>query len=63
MKEYTVLNWCEIFGIELLDNDGFRRDELTICTVTLERFVAGFLVCTIRIVDDKKYSVLEKLFS
>lgn len=61
MKRYTVLDWCEIFGIELFDNDGFSELEIR-REVSLERFVEGIVQCTIRPFNVERYSVLKKLW-
>lgn len=61
MKTYTALEWCEIFGIELADNDGFALDVKTV-KIPLEVFVDGIVSCTINPENKDKYSVLEKLF-
>lgn len=62
MKTYTVLGWCQIFGIELIDNDGFRRLDVKIVPITLNQFVEGIVSCTINPVDPVKYSVLAQLW-
>ena len=62
MKEYTINEWCEIFGIELVDNDGFRYRDLNNGIISLELFICGIVECTINPVNKDKYSVLEKLW-
>lgn len=61
MKQYTVLGWCNIFGIELIDNDGFLRLEMS-REIPLEQFVEGIVSCTINPVDPVRYSVLNQLW-
>lgn len=61
MKTYTILQWCDIFGIELVDNDGFRGLELDKNPITLDSFIEGITICTIDILNKDKYSVLDKL--
>jgi hypothetical protein len=58
--QYTVIQWCKIFGIELIDNDGFTVDVKT-CPVNLSTFVDGIFSCTISIVNRDKYSVLSAM--
>lgn len=61
MKTYTIPQWCEIFGIELIDNDGFQGISMT-GRISLDSFVEGIVSCTINPVNKDKYSVLDKLF-
>ena len=61
MKTYTILQWCEIFGIELIDNDGFRGLELDKYPISLDLFVEGIVFCTINPKNRVKYAVLNDL--
>ena len=61
MKTYTVLQWCNIFGIELVDNDGFRKLDIKRDLITLDSFVEGISSCTIYPENVAKYSVLNAL--
>lgn len=54
----TVLQWCDIFGIELIDNDGFTDVN---SLVSLNMFLSGIVICTIRPINKDKYSVLNAL--
>ena len=61
MKRYTVLTWCEIFGIELIDVDGFSESEMR-QEVSLDRFVEGIVNCTIRPIEVERFGVLKQLW-
>lgn len=61
MKTYSVLKWCEIFGIELVDNDAFQGIDLKTIKITFDSFIEGIAECTINPLNKDKYSVLDKL--
>lgn len=61
MKNKTIHEWAKIFGIEIIDNDGFDRMKEEE-PVTLERFVKGAAECTIFPVDKARFAVLEDLW-
>lgn len=58
------MQWCDIFGIEMVDLDGPLRShkDLNTSPVSLDTFVDGIAECTINPINRDKYSVLEKLF-
>jgi hypothetical protein len=58
IKSYTVLEWCDIFGIELVDNDWFKS--LT-DKITLETFLGGINECTIHSVNKERFKVFVSL--
>lgn len=58
-RQYTIRRWCELFGIELVDDDGFRDEELTMNDmVDIDRFVDGMVKSTICPVDKERYAHL-----
>ena len=58
----TVSKWCEIFGVEMIDNDGFGRDkDINTHHVSFEDFVRGICECTINPIDNDRYNVLDFL--
>jgi hypothetical protein len=64
MKQYTVFEWCEIFGVNMIDADGFLISEVMRNTpqkMPLERFVTGIVACTIQPVNTTRYEILKKL--
>ena len=64
IRPRTLSEWCEIFGVEIRDNDGFRWLSSTVkhfWPLTLDQFVVGIAECTIKPVDQNRYSVLEYL--
>lgn len=61
IKPRTVLKWCDIFGIELVDNDGFRGFDINKTEITLDLFLEGINVCTINPIDRTRYCVLREL--
>ena len=58
IKSYTVLEWCDIFGMELVDNDWFKS--LT-DKITLETFLGGICDCTINPVNKERFKVFTSL--
>lgn len=59
MKQYTILGWCEVFGIDLIDNDAFLDFN---SLISLEKFVNGIVSCTINPYNHDKYKVLTMLW-
>lgn len=57
MKNKTVNRWCEIFGTEIVDNDGFNHD-LNKTEISLDEFFVGYCASTTQPTDRKKESVL-----
>ena len=62
IKTYTINHWCQIFGIEIIDNDGFRGLDLDKNEIALDRFIEGIASCTINPTNRDKYLVLNALF-
>lgn len=62
MKKYTINQWCDIFGIQIIDLDGPLRLTDKNQEIEIEDFVSGVAECTINPVNRDKWSVLEKLF-
>lgn len=60
LKTYTVNRWCQIFGFELVDNDGFSID-ISKDLISLEMFVFGINMCTIQIINRQRYAVFAAL--
>lgn len=60
LKTYSIEKWCELFGVEIVDNDGFPNLELT-AEVSLHVFIDGISVCTIRPVSKDLYKMLDYL--
>jgi hypothetical protein len=61
LKTHTISKWCEIFGVSIIDNDGFRGLELNNNEVNLELFLDGINICTIAVVNKERYKVLNEL--
>jgi len=62
-REYSVETWCETFGVEIVDNDGFRdlgSDGLK-TVVPIDVFVNGITLCTINPIDRARYKHLDFL--
>ena len=63
MKTRTLNDWCRIFGVEIIDNDGFPGEAWgSDCLYDIETFVHGLAECTIIPVDKGRYAVLEDLW-
>lgn len=60
LKTYSIEKWCELFGVEIFDNDGFPNLELT-DEVPLHVFIDGISVCTILPVSKDLYKMLDYL--
>lgn len=61
MKTYTVNRWCEIFGVEIVDNDGFPHIDLNVHEISLEKFAKGISECTIQITNFVLYGVFNQI--
>lgn len=64
-RQYSVLEWCDLFGVEIIDNDGFRdlgSDELK-TVIPIDRFVNGIILCTINPIDRARYKHLDFLMT
>jgi hypothetical protein len=59
MKNQTVDYWATLFGIELIDTDGFV--DVTV-PLTVGQFYYGHLSSCINIVNSTRYSVLCGMF-
>lgn len=59
MKTKTVLSWATIFGIEIVDCDGFQSVK---DVVDIDTFYKNHFSCTIHIYNWDRYNVLTKLF-
>lgn len=59
-RTLTVLEWCKLFGIELVDNDSFTVD-VDATEVRLEYFLERISACTINPIDKGRYAVLNDL--
>jgi len=60
LKTYSIENWCELFGVEIIDNDGFPGFKLT-DEVPIHTFIDGISVCTINTVNKELYKMLDYL--
>ena len=62
-RQYSILEWCELFGVEILDNDGFRDigPEGLKTVVPIDTFVKGIALCTIDVIDRAQYKYLDFL--
>lgn len=56
-KKYTINQWLEIFGVEVIDWDGFGNYELT-DEIDLSTFITELNECTIRPTNLERYKVL-----
>lgn len=61
LKTYTIDRWCELFGLEIVDNDGFKGIDLNRVEVGLDLFLEGITICTINPTDKEKYKILDFL--
>lgn len=60
LKTYSIKKWCELFGVEILDNDGFQGFEMT-TEIPLHTFIDGISVCTIQPTSKELYKILDYL--
>ena len=63
MKPRTLLEWCYIFGVEMVDADGFRDIDWKSESITLERFLKNINESTIAVANDGRYEVMRELLS
>lgn len=63
-REYSVEKWCELFGVEIVSNDGFRDlgSAGLKTAVPIDVFVDGISLCTIIPIDRARYKHLDFLF-
>ena len=59
----TLLEWCEIFGVLLIDPDGFRHFDWRNTPIHLTEFLNGIVEATIGIANFGRYSVLNDLLN
>jgi hypothetical protein len=64
-RQYSILEWCELFGVEIIDNDGFRDlgSEGLKTVVPIDVFVNGICLCTINPIDRARYKHLDFLMA
>jgi hypothetical protein len=62
MKPRILLEWCDVFGVEMVDPDGFRDIDWQSEPITLERFLKDISESTIGIANKGRYEVLMDLF-
>ena len=53
-----LLEWCDVFGVELVDPDGFRHFDWETIPIHLTEFLKGIPEATIHIADKGRYTVL-----
>jgi hypothetical protein len=59
MKLHTPTEWNNFFGIEILDNDGWRNSESDFTKpIGLEEYISRMVKSTIHIVDSNRYQKL-----
>ena len=60
----TPAAWCDKFGIEIIDNDGWNRRNPHCMEVPISQseFISRYFVSTGRIVDRVKYAQYQYLF-
>jgi hypothetical protein len=61
----TPAQWCEKFGVEVIDDDGWRSGSNSPSwsdPCTQDMFLSRFMVSTTRIVDKEKYLTYKHLF-
>ena len=60
----TPAAWCDKFGIEIIDNDGWNRrnPHCMEVPISLSEFISRYFVSTGRIVDRVKYAQYQYLF-
>ena len=61
MKSYTIEEWCKLFGIRIIDNDGFRGMDLAKNVISFAEFFKGIVSCTIIPINDKKHKIFQYL--
>ncbi len=61
VKPRPLLEWCDIFGIEMVDADGFRDIDPGLDNITLDRFLSNISESTIGIADKARYKVIMDL--
>ena len=63
-KQRTLKEWCRIFGVEIIDNDGFRwvnDNVVEYWPITIEQFLKGIMECTILPTNKDRFAVAEDL--
>lgn len=60
-KRNTIQRWCEIFGVEIVDNDGFRGQDLKTSEISLNEFLKGISECTIHSKNFHRTRVMDAL--
>jgi len=61
IRPRTLLEWCDIFGIEMVDPDGFRDIDIKADYISLDRFLKDISESTIGIADKGRYKVVMDL--
>ena len=65
IKPRTLIEWTEVFGVELFDLEGFPNLKgnggISSIPITLETFLQGFSFCKAHFEDLKKSQVLAAL--
>lgn len=61
-KKYTIVEWTQIFGVEIVDNEGFRNVDINTQEVNLEGFLNGICQCALRNIINERFQVLNKLW-
>jgi hypothetical protein len=59
IKSYTSSEWATIFGMELVDNKGFKTEPTK--KISLDLFVSGVNDCTIKPVNKERWKVFVAL--
>ena len=59
----TLEEWCTIFGLELIDPDGFRDIDWLEARLEIQDFLNGIYECTVRIEDYTRYEVLTDILT
>ena len=63
MKKLTPNEWCEIFGVEVIDADGWRGERDWQTPIGLREFMWRYNESTVRIVDKELWGALKKFFN
>lgn len=64
MKRLTPSEWCEIFGVEMIDPDGWRDAGISYdFPLTAREFFMFFNESTARIADLKLWQAWKKFFA
>lgn len=67
IRPRSLLDWSNVFGIEVEDLDGFpdlkANGGISTTLISLETFVQGISFCCIRFENVERYKVLDSLIS